>query len=107
MLKNVKHVSCGAYSSACIADPGLLYTWGAGHCLGRLRSSGSNGVKGTSGIGKGSALYEEDACQPEIPAFFLKRRVQGVLSGENYVIVKSGPDLWAWGKNSLGQLGKL
>lgn len=34
-LRNVFAVSSGAYHSACLAGPGLLYTWGAGHCLGR------------------------------------------------------------------------
>lgn len=34
-LKHVVQISCGAYHSACVADPGTLYTWGRKECLGR------------------------------------------------------------------------
>jgi alpha-tubulin suppressor-like RCC1 family protein len=37
-LKYVTQIACGSYHSVCIADPGLLYTWGCGGCLGRIES---------------------------------------------------------------------
>jgi alpha-tubulin suppressor-like RCC1 family protein len=47
----------------------------------------------------------DDDCQPAIPLYFQKRRVQHVVSGESFVVVKSGSELLAWGRNAQGQLG--
>ena len=84
---NARQVACGAYSSVCLADPGILYTWGASECLGRSK--------------KGAA----DSCEAQSVPFFSKRRVQCICAGDNHVVVRSGSDFFSWGANSFGQLG--
>lgn len=111
VVRNVKHISCGAYSSACVADPGLLYTWGAAHCLGRQSASASKTSgslqKQGSQFNCSGTLGCSDDCFPDIPPFFQKRRVHCVVSGDSHVTVKSGAEVWTWGMNSLGQLGDV
>ena len=107
VLKNVSRISCGDYSSVCIADPGLLYTWGASHCLARpVKDANNSGVAPRSTL-TSLPVSSEDDWQPDVPTFLLKRRVQYVISGDNHIIIKSGADVWAWGKNTVGQLGSL
>eukprot|EP01038_Epipyxis_sp_PR26KG_P016181 gene16181-22006_t len=116
-VKNVKIICCGSYHSACIADPGTIYVWGNADCLARVDTAdgsirSKNTLKGTIGsdlISVSDLSFaggnSRDSCEPETVAFFLKRRVQDVCSGENFLVVKSGADLLAWGNNECGQLG--
>jgi len=83
--KNVRVISCGSYHSACLADPGILYTWGARECLGRMSDSDSSTAR-------------------TLP-FFNKRRVQLMVCGDAHVTVRSGADFYSWGVNTHGQLG--
>ena len=48
---------------------------------------------------------ERDSSQPDIVAFFQRRRVQHICSGQGHIIARSGPDLFAWGDNAFGQVG--
>jgi alpha-tubulin suppressor-like RCC1 family protein len=83
--KNVRIISCGAYHSACLADPGILHTWGARECLGRRTDS--------------------DCCQPQTIPFFQKKRVQLLVCGDIHVTVRAGSNFYSWGLNTHGQLG--
>jgi len=47
---------------------------------------------------------ERDSSQPDIVAFFQRRRVQHICSGQGHIIARSGPDIYAWGDNSFGQV---
>ena len=131
-LKNVRVICCGAYHSACVADPGMLYTWGNGYCLGRVaappvkvslpsgvnragRCRGAGATEPTSaGAGNGAAAIVSgasgvgvlDSCVPELVPFFAKKRVQYVCSGEGHLLAKTAGDLYAWGHNKHGQLGR-
>lgn len=131
VLKYVKQISCGAYHSVCIADPGYVYTWGASHAIGRSKipttlildkdkNSWLMSASASNNMYKGLLIHQEDFqdlddgasasvsaddCQPAIPPYFQKRRVQMAVSGENFITVKSGSELLSWGRNSQGQLG--
>lgn len=153
-LKHVRIICCGDYHSACLVEPGFVYTWGSGPVLGRTsrdpphlfpaafannqagtpvrRSSlasvmsvgshgdlylGENGTPGrggrartlsmqfTSSFPQAGTVPEWDSSQPEIVAFFGRRRIQHVCSGQGHLIVRTGADLFAWGNNKHGQLG--
>lgn len=130
LLKYVRSICCGDYHSVCLADPGTLYTWGSGQCLGRLSldgppplpaSAASSSMK-TNQKSKGgssssrvhtdttttcSISQNDDSCEPDVLPFFTtgRHRVQQVCSGENHVIARSGCHLFAWGLNQHGQLG--
>jgi alpha-tubulin suppressor-like RCC1 family protein len=107
--RNVKYIACGAYHSACIADPGYLYTWGAGSCLGRTRELvGGNTLKGAKMTMTGRKEADStcpDCAEPSIPAYFSKKRVQAVTCGDAHTAVRSYTDFYSWGRNSHGQLG--
>ncbi len=128
-LKHVVQISCGAYHSACVSDPGLLYTWGRRECLGHVvevpvdthikgsgdhsRGGGGTGVsvRGSSKTeqlhiaAKATGLFAGDSCEPEQIPFFKGKRVQFVCCGEAHVTVKCYAELYAWGLNGYGQLG--
>jgi len=112
-LKYVRVICCGDYHSVCLADPGTVYTWGSGQCLGRLsidalttNQSSSAKLKGSSRVHH-TDISLNDSCEPDVVAFFSmgRHRVQQICSGENHVIARSGCDLFAWGLNDHGQLG--
>lgn len=154
-LKHVRMICCGDYHSACLVEPGFVYTWGSGAVLGRVsqdpphlfpaaftqaspvrRSSiasvmsvCSNGgdlyLDGNGMLGRGgrartmsmqfqgcfppssSSSAEWDSSQPEIVSFFNRRRIQHICSGQGHLIVRTGPDLFAWGNNKHGQVTNL
>lgn len=62
-------------------------------------SAASGGGAGAGGVGG------TDSSEPEVVPFFHKRRAQFLVCGERHVTVKSGCQMFAWGSNSLGQLG--
>ena len=112
-MKNVNMISCGGYHSACICDPGSLYTWGAGDCLGRTLAPSLSSSS--------SSLKYPDCSVPGIVTYF-SSNLQGrmlvpfVVCGDSHVTVKcagtmrnvkSGVELYAWGNNTYGQLGAL
>jgi alpha-tubulin suppressor-like RCC1 family protein len=130
-LKHVVQISCGAYHTACIADPGLLYTWGRRECLGRIvevtvpadgpvsSKNARNGVNGGAASTKGSTrteqihlaskavgLFAGDSCEPDQLPFFKGKRIQFVCCGESHITVKCYTELYAWGLNGYGQLGE-
>lgn len=47
---------------------------------------------------------ENDSSQPDIVAFFQRRRVQYICSGQDHILARAGADLYAWGDNSFGQV---
>ena len=55
--------------------------------------------------GGGGGAGGTDSSEPEVVPFFHKRRAQFLVCGERHVTVKSGCQMFAWGSNSLGQLG--
>ena len=67
--------------------PGV-YTWGAGEMSGNA----------------GPAAV--DSSSPMQVPFFAKRRVQAAVSGEFHVVVISGGEIFSWGNNAFGQLGR-
>jgi alpha-tubulin suppressor-like RCC1 family protein len=83
--KNVRVIACGSYHSASLADPGILYLWGARECLGRKADS--------------------DCCEAQTIPFFQKKRVQQLVCGDIHVTVRAGSDFYSWGLNTHGQLG--
>lgn len=115
--RNIKQISCGAYHSACIADPGYLYTWGAGACLGRVQRdfdqenrknmAQAKGAKITMTGRKDASMTCPDCSEPTVPPYFSKRRVQYVLCGDAHVIVRSNCEFFSWGRNAQGQLGSF
>jgi len=122
-LKYVRSICCGDYHSVCLADPGTVYTWGSGQCLGRLSldapsapapptkqqlSSSARSKGGSSSrVPTDNSLSLNDSCEPDSLPFFSagRHRVQQICSGENHVIARSGSELFAWGLNQHGQLG--
>lgn len=108
-VRHVKMISCGSYHSACIADPGIIFTWGSWQCLGKEPDSHLLlGARKNSPRSYDLALVKQlDGCEPEVIAFFAKRRVQFIICGESHTTVKSYSDLYSWGDNSQGQLGSI
>eukprot|EP00981_Chlorochromonas_danica_P001703 scaffold369_cov177-Ochromonas_danica.AAC.36 len=132
-LRHVTQISCGAYHSACLADPGTLYTWGAGEILGRFvegeRSIGSTRssmvVSGMTIMDSiiGDELFHRrvvyskqyrvydahadivDCCEPAVLPFFSRKKVRLMCVGETHITVQCADSLYAWGKNNYGQLG--
>ena len=119
LLKYVRAICCGDYHSVCLADPGTVYTWGSGLCLGRrsldappppppvASSSAAKSSKGGSNNSSSSSISLNDSCEPDVLPFFSagRHRVQQICAGENHVIARSGGDLFSWGLNQHGQLG--
>lgn len=35
-VRYVKAIACGSYHSLCLAEPGIVYTWGSWECIGRI-----------------------------------------------------------------------
>jgi alpha-tubulin suppressor-like RCC1 family protein len=102
-IKNVKIIACGAYHSACLVDPGVLYTWGARETLGCSNTVFLSATKQYLKVGAPVDL--EDASEPKGLPFFAKRRIQYVACGDSHTIVFSNGDLYSWGMNNYGQLG--
>ena len=107
----VSVIACGDYHSVCIVEPGgrlfyqyylcivytihitiylklVVYVWGAGEMLG-------NGT-GTS----------NDNSVPIVVPMFKRRRAQTLVSGESHIAVISNNEIFAWGSNARGQLGR-
>jgi hypothetical protein len=130
-LKHVRMICCGDYHSACLVEPGSVYTWGRGQVLGReshdpptapsqARRGSLASVTSQDGYGDGSVLRstrarsasvqmqqgleEADSSQPEVVAFFSRRRVQHICAGEGHLMARSGADIFAWGDNKHGQV---
>lgn len=102
-IKNAKMISCGAYHSACLVDPGVLYTWGAKETLGCSNTVFLSATKQYLKVGAPVTL--EDASEPKGLPFFAKRRIQFVACGDSHTVVFSNGELYSWGMNSYGQLG--
>lgn len=126
-IRHVTQISCGSYHSACIADPGILYTWGCGECIGRdenlnvsipIHSTTTNTVSNPNdfftrrkSISKVLTHFDQqkkvfDSCIPALIPFFKKKKVHVLCCGESHTTVISGSDCFAWGTNNYGQLGK-
>lgn len=105
-IKYVRFICCGEYHSACLADPGTLYTWGNGHCIGRV-SKDPSPANQVSSNKKTKIEIINDSCDPDILPLFsgTRHRVQQICSGENHMIARSGSELFSWGINHHGQLG--
>ena len=109
-LKYVRAICCGDFHSVCLADPGTVYTWGNGQCLGRPSLDAPVPNQSTLKSKGGKARTDismNDSCEPDMLPFFSvgRHRVQQICSGENHIIVRSGCELFAWGLNHHGQLG--
>jgi alpha-tubulin suppressor-like RCC1 family protein len=89
-LKNVKKISCGAFHSSCIVDPGLLYVWGAAECLGQETPV----VDGTKDASVPLRLFIEKS-----------KRVYNVCCGEFQTIASCSTGVYSWGSNKHGELG--
>ena len=108
-VKHVRFICCGDYHSACLADPGTLYTWGNGLCIGRESKdlhSNQNLSNKKNKHGNVDTVVN-DSCEPDILPFFsgTRHRVHQLCSGENHLIARSGAELFSWGVNHHGQLG--
>eukprot|EP01035_Chromulina_nebulosa_P017265 gene17265-22797_t len=109
IIKNVKQIGCGLFHSACIVDPGYLYTWGAGELLGRILNE--NGVEIVSTANNKSTknlkskVNFPDSCDPINPVFFVKHRVHYLSCGNQHTISRCNTEFYSWGNNSYGQLG--
>lgn len=47
-----------------------------------------------------------DCCEPCAVPFFTRKKVRTMCCGESHITVQCGDTVYAWGKNSYGQLGK-
>lgn len=120
-LKHVNQIGCGAYHSACLADPGMLYTWGAGDCLGRviesvMPSRKEEGVVGNELFFRRTIYSKQyrpydgsadiiDCCEAGGLPFFIRKKIHQMVCGESHITVQCGDSLYAWGRNGYGQLG--
>lgn len=88
----MRQISCGEFHCACLAEPGYIYTWGAGYGLGRARSDWEEEAKasalikpspkshslGLAGMLLDVAAEEADDCceMKELPFFYRKKMKQ-------------------------------
>jgi hypothetical protein len=100
-LKNITSISCGSFHSAAIAaESGILYTWGNGDCLG---TTSNWRHKDETNVEHGKM---NDSCIPNTLPMFHKKKILQVSCGENHIVVLCSGELYAWGSNQYGQLGK-
>jgi alpha-tubulin suppressor-like RCC1 family protein len=92
-LSKVADVCCGQFHSACLAGPGVLYTWGAAECLGRPSASTSDGRK--------------DCGVPQQVTCFVNKRVGSLCCGDSFNVARQGVRVYTWGKDTSGQLGRV
>lgn len=102
MVKNAKIISCGAYHSAALVDPGIAFIWGAKECLG---CGGSVMIPASQKSLRTKPTTITDISEPRSIPFFSKRRVQEVICGDTCTFAQSNGELYTWGNNNYGQLG--
>lgn len=89
VFARASQVACGLYHSVCFQhETGTFFTWGAAEML------GENGLK------------VADSSIPKLVPFFSRRRVQAMISGESHIVVVSCNEVFSWGSNVFGQLGR-
>jgi alpha-tubulin suppressor-like RCC1 family protein len=87
-LSGVKYVAAGGFHSVVMKTDGTVWTWGYN----------SNGQLGNGIIGT-------DSYTPA-PVSTLSGVMTDIAAGDEFtVVVKSDGTVWAWGDNSVGQLG--
>lgn len=91
-LKNVKQISCGAFHSSCIVEPGILYCWGAAECMARESDLVADEISA-------------DAYSPVRVDIEKSKRVFSTCCGEFQTIVSCSTGVYAWGSNKHGELG--
>jgi alpha-tubulin suppressor-like RCC1 family protein len=87
-LSNWSLISSGNHSVAAIKTDGTLWSWG-------FNSSGKLGLNNTT--------YYSSPVQ--VGALTNWSKISSSLSGNHTLAIKTNGTLWAWGKNSYGQLG--
>lgn len=102
MVKNAKMISCGAYHSTALVDPGLALIWGAKECIG---CGGSVLLSATQKYLRTKPTVIEDISEPRSIPFFSKKRVHEIMCGDTCTFARSNNELYSWGNNNYGQLG--
>jgi alpha-tubulin suppressor-like RCC1 family protein len=124
-LLNVKTILCGKYHSACLAENGLVYVWGAGEvCMGIDRSivldnwehvdlyavietyyKDINCRYDPAGLSGSGPHHVIDFCEPRSVSVLNKRKIFTLVSGEMHIAVIANDGVYTWGNNAYGQLG--
>ena len=58
-LKHVRSICCGDYHSACLVEPGCVYTWGCGRALGRESTDPPGLTTGTARRGSVASVVSQ------------------------------------------------
>ncbi len=100
-ISSITHIACGQYHSACLTGPGVLYTWGAGEYNGH----GPSNINGHYSNIKKSIKFKDDSQPKQLPCNGGKR-VYNLVCGDSFTVVRCGSNLYSWGKDINGQLGR-
>ncbi len=84
--ERVAKIAAGMYVSYGLGVSGRLYAWGW-NARGQL--------------GQGDVLPHQGILTVALP-----RRIRQVVSGQGHVLASDGEQVWAWGDNTSGQLGR-
>ena len=108
-ISSITNIACGQYHSACLTGPGVLYTWGAGEYNGHGPSNDSiNRSNSNSSSYRSSrkSIHFKDDSQPKQLACNGAKRVYNLVCGDSFTVVRCGNNLYSWGKDINGQLGR-
>lgn len=77
-LKHVRMICCGDYHSACLVEPGFVYTWGRGQVIGRESRDPPPPVSATSAtpVRRGSLMSV--ASQGSLPSYVGRARASSM-----------------------------
>lgn len=71
------------------------------------QGSGGSGTLGGSGNLRGSGPLRRGGVRLGVAAALVGRRVRGISAGPGFaLVVTEAGELWAWGANESGQLGR-
>ena len=97
--RKVAQIACGSHSTCCVGDPGTVYAWGIEAMLGQGKAFVGHGDQATPLV---VPIIRHGAPTGEN----YSQRICQVSCGRSHTLALSQlGQLYAWGRNSFGQLG--